>query len=268
MTKEDAGIFDLVDWENYPYTEEKQAKQLTYSRRFNPSSNGTSRVGKYQPWIVPFDYEISEEDAENFQFYKINLIASSKQEGEVSNDQQIYINVLKVYAGYVLKANRPYIVVPLHEFSEEPYVFKTQNVTLKVPDTETSQLHTETARLAFDFYANYKITKFGNIRNETNKNFCLSTSGTLMWLKPSTSINGYRWYAHVTDKYGDSGDDYSNWTFVIGEDDPTGIYTFTGVDPNEIEGIYTPSGMKVETPVKGINIIKFTNGTTKKVYIK
>ena len=267
-TKEDAGIFDLVDWENYPYTEEKQATQLTYSRRFNPSSNGTSRVGKYQPWIVPFDYEISEEDAENFQFYKINLIASSKQEGEVSNDQQIYINVLKVDAGYVLKANRPYIVVPLHEFSEEPYVFKTQNVTLKVPDTETSQLHTETARLAFDFYANYKITKFGNIRNETNKNFCLSTSGTLMWLKPSTSINGYRWYAHVTDKYGDSGDDYSNWTFVIGEDDPTGIYTFTGVDPNEIEGIYTPSGMKVETPVKGINIIKFTNGTTKKVYIK
>ena len=268
MTKEDAGIFDLVDWENYPYTEEKQATQLTYTRKFAPTSSGVSRVGKYQPWIVPFDYEISAEDAENFNFYKINLIASSMQEGAVSNDQQIYINVLKVEAGYVLKANRPYILVPLNEFgNDNPYVFKTQNVTLKVPDTETSQLHTETARLAFDFYANYTITKFGNISTETDKNFCLSASGTLMWLKPSSTLNSYRWYSHVTDKYG-GGDDYSNWTFVMSEDDPTGIYTFTGVDPNEIEGIYTPSGVKIDTPVKGVNIIKLTNGTTKKVYIK
>ena len=262
-TKEDAGIFDLVDWENYPYTEEKQATQLTYSRRF------INRVGKCQPWIVPFDYEITEEDAENFDFYKINLIASSKQEGEISDDQQIYVNIQKVGAGYVLKANRPYELKPKGEFGvDNPYVFKAQNVTLKVPDTETSRLHTETSRLAFDFYANYTIDKFGKICDEPTKCFCLSASGTLMWLKANSSFNSYRWYAYVTDKYGEGGDDYSNWTFVMSEDDPTGIYTFTGVDPNEIEGIYTPSGVKIDTPVKGINIIKFTNGTTKKVYIK
>ena len=36
----------------------------------------------------------------------------------------------------------------------------------------------------------------------------------------------------------------------------------------EIEGIYTLGGIKVEHPVKGVNIIKYTDGRTRKINVK
>ena len=54
----------------------------------------------------------------------------------------------------------------------------------------------------------------------------------------------------------------------MGEEDPTGINYVKEIDMNEVEGIYTPGGVKIENPTRGVNIIKFNDGRTKKVYIK
>lgn len=54
-----------------------------------------------------------------------------------------------------------------------------------------------------------------------------------------------------------------------------GFYVPTGIDSTETEGgvreisgIYTINGMKLNAPQRGINIIKYTDGTAKKVIIK
>ncbi len=36
----------------------------------------------------------------------------------------------------------------------------------------------------------------------------------------------------------------------------------------EIEGYYSPNGVKLEAPIKGLNIVKYKNGTSKKIYKK
>ena len=52
-----------------------------------------------------------------------------------------------------------------------------------------------------------------------------------------------------------------------GDEETNGINN-SQVIYSEIEGIYTLGGMKVEHPVKGVNIIKYTDGRTKKIYVK
>ena len=50
---------------------------------------------------------------------------------------------------------------------------------------------------------------------------------------------------------------------------PTSINSFASEQGEvKIVGIYNLQGMKLNAPVKGLNIIKFSNGTTKKVMIQ
>ncbi len=40
------------------------------------------------------------------------------------------------------------------------------------------------------------------------------------------------------------------------------------IDPSEVEGIYTISGLRVNTVQRGVNILRYSDGTTKKVMVK
>ena len=55
-----------------------------------------------------------------------------------------------------------------------------------------------------------------------------------------------------------------SWT---GIDELTNSITTPGTDV-EIEAIYTPDGQRMKELVKGLNIIRFTDGSTKKVMLK
>ena len=49
---------------------------------------------------------------------------------------------------------------------------------------------------------------------------------------------------------------------------PTGLKEIKNTTSTHIVGIYNLYGMKLQVPTKGFNIIKFADGTTKKVFIK
>ena len=50
---------------------------------------------------------------------------------------------------------------------------------------------------------------------------------------------------------------------------PTGIGSVESeAGVREISGIYTINGVKLNAPQRGINIIKYTDGTAKKVMVK
>jgi hypothetical protein len=68
----------------------------------------TDRVGKYHPWLVPFDYTIKAADLEKFKFYKINMIANSpRPEDEATGDVWMFVKTMA--AVDVLHANMPYV---------------------------------------------------------------------------------------------------------------------------------------------------------------
>lgn len=87
--------------------------------------------------------------------------------------------------------------------------------------------------------------------------------GTINWYQSST-IKPFRWVIRVSPK----DDDYArpNIEFVE-DDDATGISTMY-LNNDDIEGFYNVNGVRHDTPVKGINIVRYKNGQTKKVVIK
>ncbi len=92
----------------------------------------------------------------------------------------------------------------------------------------------------------------------------MEMSYTLNSLTPETTYT-YRAFA-VTTSGTTYGDDVE---FTTLEDSTTGINGIhISMDDENVEGIYSTSGQKLNTTVKGVNIIRYVDGTVKKLYVK
>lgn len=257
QTKEAAGIYELIHDVPYKYVDGVvNAEKVTYTRTFEERV-----VGKFQTWYVPFDYTISEKDLENFKFYKIHLISAANQiGGEVTNNTAIYVYVQEVGANTKLTGNRPYVLKAKNALTD--FVFEVNNTKLYAKDN-SSRLHVETTDFNYDFYGNYE--DYSGAPQYTW--YTLNKDGQLQGNSSTATLRSYRWYIKATAR--GENDDYAkpNIFIVEGDGDTDGISNAQAVD-GEIEGIYTLGGMKVEHPVKGVNIIKYTDGRTKKINVK
>ena len=262
MSKEDAGIFELLDWEPYPYkddTADRNATSITYKRKF-PSNN-------YNAWYVPFDYNITEEDLQNFDFYKFHMISASSSTGNanVNNVTAAYIHLQKITTpGTKLRGNSPYVIQLKNTVDETAvYEFKMEGDNLKLlKPNNNSAFQMMSADFDYDFFGTY--AKYGSTKD--NEWFALN-SGKLSPNKKGASINQYRWVLKLTPRGENS--DYSKISFgFIEDEDATGLSTIGADEDNQIEGIYSVNGSKHDNLEKGINIIRYKNGTTKKVIIK
>ena len=254
-TKEEAGIFELIDGEPYKYVDGvAKAEKVTYKRTFKNSA------GHYQCWFVPFDYTIDENTPEGVEFFKINQFSASNSESGTStaaDEKAVWMHILKVDNG-TLKANRPYLVkVP----TAGEYEFTTENVELKAKQ-ETCILPLNSSYYNFDFYGTYVKA---SLPYEKDLWLSMNTGGNLFWNDANQALTSYRWYILTSTR----NIDYAkpNIFIVEGDDDTDGINNAQAAE-GEIQGIYTLGGMKVEHPVKGVNIIKYTDGRTKKIYVK
>ena len=259
-TKEEAGIYELKD--NTPYPENLRtngghATEVTYTRSF------TNAV--YSCWCVPFDYTVTEEDASKFDFYKIHMIAGSNNPGEMEESGKIWIFITKQASGKLLKAGHVYVIKPKPKAAVNDYIFKSQDVDLLPENSEKCLKHTETSDYAYDFYGTY----VGVTTTKAFEFMALTNKGQIAWNdNAGRPLQQYRWFVRVNSKTGDADADAKiSIGFMEGDEETNGINN-SQVIYSEIEGIYTLGGMKVEHPVKGVNIVKYTDGRTKKIYVK
>ena len=79
-------------------------------------------------------------------------------------------------------------------------------------------------------------------------------------------LGAYRWYLTFEPK----GDNYAkpSISFTEAAEDATSISAANADENTEIEGYYSVNGVRSNVPVKGMNIVKFKNGKTKKIMIK
>ncbi len=254
-TLEDAGIYLLIDGEPYERTTTVAATEVTYRRTFKDS-----QVGKSQAWFVPFDYTLSAEDAENFTFYKINFISASATPGVIEDNTAVFINIEALSAGKTLKGNRPYLVKPT---KADTFDFVAENVNLLGID-ESSRLKMSTSAFEYNFYGNY-----GTYSTSSDHELLAMNGGQICWNTAGAKLGSYRWLIKAISNFGD--DDYSKLRFIIIGDEednlPTAIDDVNTVD-DAIDAYYTVDGMKLESPTKGLNIVKYKSGRTKKVYIQ
>ena len=241
-----------------PYTndKDKQVSMIIYKREFSSKT-----AGHRQCWFVPFDYTITDEDLERCTFYRIHMFsAEADQEGVVQDENKVVMKIVEVTSGYTLSANKPYIIKPK---TAGVYEFVAENTTLKARDTGSLK-YTSTSTNRYDFYGVYN-----SYSSDVAKQwFSLNTNGNLLWNAAGQTLGAYRWY--ITSTY--IGDDYANIAFVIEEDsegDETTAIEQLFNDPNaEIDGFYTVDGIKLFKPARGLNIVKYSDGRTKKVYVK
>jgi hypothetical protein len=260
-TKEEAGIYELIDGEPYKYVGGvPNVKKVTYKRTFKKSA------GHYQCWFVPFDYTIGENTPTGVEFFKINQFSAARNEstGEADSEKDIWMHIVKVEEG-ILRANKPYLVrVP--EDGPGEYQFIAENVPLEAEkNNESSILYLNSSYYDFNFYGIYGK----GVAPSINKNewLSMSTIGMLFWNKEEQKLNSYRWYIRPSVRKDDGSYAKPNIVVVEGEGDTDGISNVQMID-GEIEGIYTLGGIKVEHPIKGVNIIKYTDGRTKKINVK
>ena len=246
----------LVHGEPYPVMQTATYKKVTYLRTFEDR-----RIGKYQCWFVPFDYTIS--GTEDATFYKIHMISASEEEN-VEDNTLVYIFIEKMNTGDVLYANKPYVIKP----NQNDYEFVVENgPTLYKPTTE-SRLRLATAEFYYDFYGTFDYFK----ATKPLDWMTLKYNGSIVWNATSNAeLVSYNWYIRMTGNEENANYSKVNFMFVEDSISESGITTSVesvGVDMDGIEGIYTPNGIKINKPSKGLNIIKYKNGSTKKIYIK
>jgi hypothetical protein len=243
----------LKDWEPYTYTKTTAVKSVKYIRRLTNND-----VNKYRPWYVPTDYKITAEDTQNITFYKINLIANAAEGGgEVTDESKIWVYLVKLNPGDILYANRPYVFVST---TAGEFEFNVEEDAKIYAPNNTSRLNNSTSAYNYDFYGTYvqgTVTGYDI--------YYIGSKGSIS--RPANdvkTINQYRWYIKATPK--DNGGNYAP-VFVFSEvDDETGISQKDNVVTEE--SYYNLSGMRINKPARGTYIIKYSDGSVKKVAVK
>lgn len=241
------GPIIMADGTEYTRTEDFVVGSATYTKTL-----GEERVGKFQAWLVPFDYTLTDDDLLKFSFYKVNMIANAPDPSVDASDE-MWVFLKKLEAGDVLRANMPYVYKPLEAVTD--YEFTTDNATLKAKNTGVL-MKTETAEDVYSFYASY-----GNTTATADAPFYyVAIDGTVCY-GDAVTLGSLRWFIRKTSKYGDTPSYARQMHFFDGESETTGISTATSATETTGEwytldgrrmagkpaksGIYVKDGQKV-----------------------
>ena len=182
-------VKQLSDGTAYTSTSDVSETTATYTK-----SIGDERVGKYQAWFVPFDYTVTTDDLEKFDFFKINFIANAAEEGVNPEDEHVYIFLNPIAAGTTLYGNKPYVYRAKE--AVDNYSFTTENTTL-LAKNESSVLQTSTALANYDFYGTYDDVT----ATPSSPFYYISINGNVCY-GTSVTVEPYRWILRATSKGG------------------------------------------------------------------
>lgn len=220
--------FILADKSEYTATENKQYKELTYTRTF-----GTT---KWQPLYVPFTSDYSAW-GENVKIAKVTT-------DDIDDD---ILTVTYLEEDETVEANTPYFIK-----AAEPCDIKVtvENATLVAADNAS--------------VTSGSITLTGTYTSMSIQpdTYYVLHSGSIV---KTSNASGYklapmRWYASTTNG--------ANIKLrVIGEDGETTEIVDATMD-SDVNAVYSANGVRQQSLRKGVNIVRMSDGTTKKIMVK
>ena len=247
-------IIVLTDGIEYTNAANIVNAKVAYKRNF------TDRTNKFQAWFVPFDYTITGTDVQKFDFYEINKVEFADE-----NKTKMQIRLKPAMAvGGVMYANKPYLFMPKSDVGE--YSFKAENVTLTNADADGNAVDT------YEVDENTNVSFYGVYTSAhsdgTSYIYYMGKSGNVGYSKKTTLTAGsFRWIFKITDDAGNSPSFV--YSFGVAEDnnddDVTAVSSAAVEAEGEVVGYYTLNGQKVSEPTKGVYVVKYANGTSKKV---
>ena len=147
------------------------------------------------------------------------------------------------------------------------YAYDGKNIEFKVEENakiyapnRVSRLNCATTFFNYDFYGTYETV---TLTPESNTYYM--SGGELSYPKTQNiPVGSYRWYIKVTQN-GDGGN-YAPVFVFTEDDDATGIKLEGNAQAEE--SYYNLNGMRINKPANGAYIIKYSDGSVKKVAVK
>jgi len=254
----DVDTYTLVDGADYNDSW-INATTFTYKRTFSNTN--------WQALYVPFQMSYSDWNAD-FDVATIqNFHEYTDENGVVQNT---VLEVRYVKSGK-LKANHPYLIRPKTAGEK---TITLSNVALANP--KSNSIVCQSVERKYTFTGTYN-----SMQDLYTNDYLFMTGGSLMKaMDDDTTLKAQRWYlaienldAQVESGSSPAGAKAINIS-VIGEDDATGIEEIKVISTSvsgtsaTAAGIYDLQGRRQQSLGKGVNIIRQTDGTVKKVMVK
>ena len=227
--------FTMTDGDTYTIVQDCDVASATYRKTLDET-----RKGKYQAWLVPFDYTITAADLEKFTFYKINMIANSPDPDDEATGA-MWMFVKKMAAGDVLRGNMPYVYKPLEAVTD--YDFTTAGATLKAK-ADDAVATMQTMEDTYTLYGTYAPTT----ATAQDPFYYMNIDGSLSLGNNGTvTVGSFRWIMRVENKYGGSTPAYARHiTIVDGESETAGVNEVREADEVSDDRWYTVDGRKLQ----------------------
>ena len=248
------GTYMLTDGTEYTGEEDYYVKELTYSRVFKNDN--------WQCLYVPFDMSYNDWK-DNFEVAIINNIHQYDDEDDGIIDRT-EIEILYQKVGKTIKAHTPCMIRAKKADSNNAQKIIVNNATLKKAESKTLDCSSVTTK--FVFHGIYSKLS-GSVMVE-NGYYSMSKGKFAKATDPNGNLNGLRWYLEAIDRTtGESSLAKTGEISIVAidEDEVTGIANIENGSDNKIVSIFDANGRKMNGFQKGLNIVKYSDGTTKKI---
>jgi len=248
------GTYMLTDGTEYTGEEDYHVKELTYSRVFKNDN--------WQCLYVPFDMSYNDWK-DNFEVAIINNIHQYDDEDDGIIDRT-EIEILYQKVGKTIKAHTPCMIRAKKADANNPQQITINNVTLKKAESKT--LDCSSVFTKFIFHGTY--SKVSGQDMVDNHYYSMSAGAFSPASNPDKhSVKGLRWYLEIIDRNGESSLAKTSEISIVAidEDEVTGIANIENETGNKIVSIFDANGRKMNSFQKGLNIVKYSNGATKKI---
>lgn len=248
------GEYTLKDGSDYTGNEDYFVETLIYSRTYKSTN--------WQTLYLPFD--ISYDDIkDNFDVAWLNDVHQFDYDDDGTIDET-KIEAIKMSAGKTIKAHTPCIIRAKVADADHTQNIVVNNAILR--KAEYKSIDCSSVSTNYVFYGTYEAMSGAEL---VAGNYYVLTSGGFREARTSDNVNAYRWYFDIKDRDGESKFANSKISiFCLDEDEAngevTGIETLDN-DSEEVIAIYDINGRKQNGFVKGINIVKYSDGSTKKI---
>lgn len=213
---------------------------------------GSYPVGQWSTLCLPFDLSVEQAQVLFGAGYEVEDFKYAIY-GEGTDELTMYYGRLDMANKQCpLEAGKPYLIKPSQEYdSSQPLSGFT--------------LSAATTRLRYDLetekYGTMKIFIEPTFDYFDNPKWYMTYNGEDDNIKWSSAINGLGFYVNIeTDKSG-----YYD-TISICHETVSGVESVTE-EPAEVVGIYDLSGRRLSAPQRGVNILRMSDGTARKVII-
>ena len=232
---------------SYSNATEATANTIKYTRTFNSTN--------WQALYVPFSMKYSDW-SNDFEVAAINNVHQYDDDDNGIFDRT-ELEIVKVKSGS-LKANTPYLIKPKTTGTK---TFTVNNTTLK--KTEVNSIYCASVNTMYTFTGTYSTISGATM---ISNGYYGMGGGELVQAEDNdASLGAFRWYLKIENK--EDGSYAPGKITVLCLDDGVA----TGIDENVIDvenkvvGIYDANGRKLNEMRNGLNIVKYSDGSTKKI---